>query len=74
MKNKILKLSIFDFNFLGVSALVTIEDNFTLVHFIFNEKEKVDTIQKKIIVNPKLIDIAKKLIFTKILYDSNKNK
>jgi hypothetical protein len=74
MKNKILKLSIFDFNFLGVSALVTIEDNFTLVHFIFNEKEKVDTIQKKIIVNPKLIDTAKKLIFTKILYDSNKNK
>ena len=45
-----------------------------VVHFVFNEKERVDTIQKKFIVNPKLIDLSKKLIFTKILYDANKKR
>ena len=60
--------------FIGVSALVSIEDNFTCVHYIFNQKEKVETIQKKIIVNPKLLDLSKKIIFTKIIYDNSKKK
>jgi hypothetical protein len=48
------------------------DNQFTYIQFCYNLKQKSQTSQKEISVNPKILEIAKKIIFTKIIYDKNK--
>jgi len=55
----------------GISTLVSIEDLFTLIYIPINNGP---VIQKKLTLNPKLIELSKKFIFSKLLYDENKKR
>jgi hypothetical protein len=54
---------------LGISALVTIEDFVTLLTYYYQDNKKVEVVQKKIVLNMKLTELAKKIVFTKLIYD-----
>lgn len=58
----------------SISAIVAIEDFFTSVHYIFNAKQHVKTIQKKVVVNQKLSEIAKKIHVVKLIYEESKKR
>ena len=57
-----------------ISGLVTMDEKFTYIRYIYNMKQKIQTQQSDVNLNPKIIEVSKKLIFTKLIYEKSKKK
>ncbi len=58
----------------GLSSLVAIDEYFTWIHIGISGDSVAPVVQKKIKLNPKINEMAKNSIFTKIIYNPSKKK
>ena len=58
---------------LVITSLVTIDDQYNYVSFVYNEKQKLQNIQRQLTINKSILDQSKKVIITKQIIDKIKN-
>ena len=61
-------------NLYHISALVSLDRNFTYIHYIHNSQHKIESSQKEMIMNPKILELSKKIKLTKLIFDNSNKK